>query len=148
MASLEEFSREFAELEDDEKLDALHELARELPPLSGEKGSVPFPESCRVQECQTAVHLWVAVRDDVLFIEADVPRKSPTVRGLVAVLVQSLNGLPVSQVLAFPEDPLIDLGLTEVLGMTRRQGVRGMIDHVKREVRGSFLASSQKFHVS
>jgi len=123
---------ELHELEPEEKLEWLVEFADQLPELSPDLVREPFPESCRVQECQTAVHVWAQAVDGRVQIEADVPRKSPTVRGLVALLVVGLQGEPVSVALALPDDLVSHWGLSAVLGMTRQQGFRGVVARVKR----------------
>ena len=120
------------ELEPAEKLEWLVEFADQLPQLSVERLSQPFPESCLVRECQTPVHLWVESVDGRVQIEADVPRKSPTVRGLVALLVVGLNGEAVSAALALPDDLVSYWKLSAVLGMTRQQGFRGVVARLKR----------------
>ncbi len=123
---------ELQELEPEEKLEWLVEFADQLPELSPDLVREPFPASCRVQECQTAVHLWARSVEGRIQIEADVPRKSPTVRGLVALLVVGLDGEPVSTALALPEDLVAHWGLSAVLGMTRQQGFRGVVARIKR----------------
>lgn len=125
---------EFEDLDATERLELLVELGEELPPVSESRGTAPFPDACRVQECQTPVHLWIAVRDGKVWLEADVPRKSPTVRGLVALLVLGLSGSTPPEVLDLPDDLVDQLGLAEALGMTRRQGLQGMIRRIKRAV--------------
>ncbi len=132
---LDELVLELDELEPAEKLEWLIDLAHELPEISPEKRSEPLPETCRIQECQTAVHLWVSIVDGRIHLEADVPRKSPTVRGLVALVVKGLEGGAVSDGLALPDDMVAYLGLSSVLGMTRQQGFRGVISRIKRELR-------------
>ncbi len=130
---LGEFIEEFHDLDDAERLQTLVELADELPPITESRRREPFPTTCRVQECQTPVHIWVDWQGDRLHLEADVPEKSPTVRGLLAIVVQSLEGASAAQVLALPDDWLPMLGLAAVLGMTRQQGLRGVIRRVKQE---------------
>ena len=134
---LNELKSELDELEPEEKLEWLIDLADELPEISPGKLGEPFPETCRVQECQTAVHLWVSVIDGRIHLEADVPRKSPTVRGLVSLVVRGLEGATVADGLALPDDMVAHLGLSSVLGMTRQQGFRGVISRIKRELRAS-----------
>jgi len=131
---LNELISELDDLEPDEKLQWLVEFADQLPEVSAEKRAEPFPESCRVQECQTPVHLWVEARDGKIHLQADVPAKSPTVRGLVALVVCGLDGEPVSAALALPDDMVAHVGLASVLGMTRQQGFRGVISRIKREL--------------
>jgi cysteine desulfuration protein SufE len=125
---------ELDELQPDEKLHWLVEFANELPDLSPGRQGAPFPENCRVQECQTAVHLWVDVVAGKVHLEADVPQKSPTVRGLVALIVCGLEGTPVAEVLPVLDDLIAKSGLAPVLGMTRQQGFRGVIARIKQQL--------------
>ncbi len=60
------------------------------------------------------------------------PRQSPTIRGLVALLVEGINGSTVDEVLEMPDDVLAPLGLAETLGMTRQRGARGLVAAIKR----------------
>ena len=69
---LNELIAEFDELDDEDKLEMLVEMADELPATSDGRSAGPDSESCRVQECQTAVYLWVDLLDDRVHIEADV----------------------------------------------------------------------------
>lgn len=134
---LDQLIAEIEELEPDERLEWIVEFADELPELPPEKRSIPFPDSCRVQECQTPVHLWVTSVDNRIHLEADVPRKSPTVRGLVALVVRGLEGATVEEGLSLPDDMVAKLGLESVLGMTRQQGFRGVISRIKQSLRAS-----------
>jgi cysteine desulfuration protein SufE len=140
---LTQLIEEFRDLEPEERLEELIELADRLPPLSPGRTVTPFPETCRVQECQTPVFLWVDVdfAADRVSLEADVPRKSPTVRGLLALVVEGLEGATVAEVLTLPDDLLGELGLTEALGMTRQQGFRGVISRNKQTVRSAASSS-------
>ena len=138
---LQAFIEELRDLDDAERLQTLVELADELPPIAETRRREPFPASCRVQECQTPVHIWVDWTENRLHLEADVPEKSPTVRGLLAIIVHSLNGATSSQVLAMPEDWLTLLHLERALGMQRQQGLRGVITRIKQETRRHLAAS-------
>lgn len=131
---LNDLMAELDELEPDEKLQWLVEFANELPPVSTDKLAEPFPEDCRIQECQTPVYLWVSVEDGCAILQADVPAKSPTVRGLVALLVCGMQGASVTECLDLPDDMVAHLGLASVLGMTRQQGFRGVVARIKREL--------------
>ena len=75
--TLAELVEELNNLDDAEKLEWLVEYSDQLPPLSPGHASGPAAESCRVQECQTPVYLWVEVAGDRVRLEADVPKKSP-----------------------------------------------------------------------
>ncbi|WP_010582994.1 SufE family protein [Schlesneria paludicola] len=132
---LSELIEEFVELEPEEKLEWLVDFSNELPDISSTRRAIPFPDTCRIQECQTPVHMWVTANQGLIHLEADVPRKSPTIRGLVAMVVQGLEGCEISEALSMPDDMVAHLGLTSVLGMTRQQGFRGVISRIKRELR-------------
>ncbi len=141
---LHELMTELDELEPDEKLQWLVEFANELPPISSGRSAEPFPDECRIQECQTPVHLWVDVDDGHVALEADVPAKSPTVRGLVALVVCGLQGASSSECLDLPDDMISHLGLASVLGMTRQQGFRGVVARIKQELRTAQSDVKQK----
>ena len=132
---LTELIADFAGLDDEEKLELLVEMSDELPVPSAGRSAGPQAESCRVQECQTSVFLWVDVVDGRIHLEADVPKKSPTVRGLVTLVVQGLDGATVEEVAALPDDLVGHIGLQRALGMQRQQGFRGVVARIKREVR-------------
>lgn len=134
MAKWQELTLEFRELSPEERLEEVIEWAAELPPLSAARRTASLPESCRVQECQTPVYLWVDRTGERVHVEADVSPKSPTVRGLVALIVKALDGANPAEVLSLPDDWLSELGLSEALGMTRQQGFRGVIARIKRDV--------------
>lgn len=136
-----ELIREFQELSPEERLEEVVEMADRLPALSAARAGQPAPESCRVQECQTPVYLWVDVEDGHVSLEAEVSRKSPTVRGLVAMIVEGLSGATVEEALTLPDDLIEKLGLAEALGMTRQQGFRGVISRIKHDAR---IASGKK----
>jgi cysteine desulfuration protein SufE len=126
---------DFDGLDDREKLEMLVELSEELPSLSAGRTGGPQSESCRVQECQTPVYLWVDVVGGKVRLEADVPKKSPTVRGLVTLVIQGLADASPEEIAGIPDDMVGHLGLQTALGMQRQQGFRGVISRIKQEVR-------------
>ena len=132
---LDESLAEFADAEPEEALEMLIEFGDQLPPLSAARAAIGNPPECRVQECQTAVYLWADVVDGRMCLEASVTEKSPTVRGLVALLVDGLNGASPEEVLRIPDNLLPQLGLQETLGMTRQRGLAGVIARIKRAAR-------------
>ena len=131
---LESLFTEFDGLEPRERLELLIEFSDTLPELSDQRAAQPPPPQCRVAECQTAVDLWVDVVDGRVRIEATVPRQSPIVRGLVALLIDGINDAAIDDVLQMTDDLLNPLGLTETLGMTRQRGTRGLVAAIKQRV--------------
>lgn len=132
---LHELLADFEGADPEESLEMLIDFSEKLPPVSaGRENLGEAAQECRIQECQTAVYLWVDVRDGQVHLEAVVPEKSPTVRGFVAMLVEGISGARVSEVAKLPDDFLPLLGLSATLGMTRQRGFRGIIARIKREV--------------
>lgn len=139
---LPELIADFADLDDEEKLELLVELSDDLPAPSAGHSAGQQSETCRVQECQTPVYLWVDVVDGRVRLEADVPKKSPTVRGLVALMVTGLADASPEEVAGIPDDMVGHLGLQKALGMQRQQGFRGVVARIKRDVRNRAAAAN------
>ncbi len=133
MLKLDDLIADFADLDPEEKLELLLEYSETLPELAPERTSEIRRGNCRVQECQTAVYLDVSVRDGRIHIEADVPRNSPVVRGLVSLIVQTVEGTTPAEVGEIPPDLLHRLGLLHTLGMTRQRGIQGVLEFIKRK---------------
>ncbi|MFP6770203.1 MAG: SufE family protein [Planctomycetaceae bacterium] len=129
---LEPLFAEFDGLDSRERLELLVEFSETLPELSPERAATPPPRTCRVVECQTNVDLWVDVTNGIVHLEAVVPRQAPTIRGLMALLIEGINGSTVDEVLGMPDNVLEPLGLAETLGMARQRGTRGLIAAIKR----------------
>lgn len=133
---LNELMDELAELDGEEKLEWIIEFADQLPEVDFNQDLQRLGESCLVKECQTPVYLLVEVIDGRVSIRATVPQKSPIVRGVVAMLVVGLNGELVSDVKSVSDDLVRDCQLGGVLGMTRQQGMRGVIAKIKSALVG------------
>lgn len=131
---IHEFLADFAGAEPEEALEMLIDFSERLPPLSAGRALEGQPARCRIQECQTAVYLWIDVTQGRVRLEAMVPEKSPTVRGFVALLVEGISGASPAEVAELPDDFLPVLGLSATLGMTRQKGFRGIVSRIKREV--------------
>lgn len=134
MTKLPEFLSELEELTPEERLHWLIEFGESLPPLLPQEAVRISAGDCRVQECQTPVDLWVQVQNGRVHLAANVPEKSPTVRGLLAMLVVALEGCAPDEILNLSDDLPTELGLHAVLGMTRSRGFRGIVARIKREV--------------
>jgi cysteine desulfuration protein SufE len=131
---LPELLADFEGAAPEESLEMLMDFAESLPAPRPGREAAPENGSCRIQECQTPVYLWVDVARGQVHLEAVVPEKSPTVRGFVALLVEGLSGATPEELAGIPDDFLPVLGLAETLGMTRQRGFRGIVARIKREV--------------
>lgn len=130
---LDDLFAEFEGLDAEERLEMLIDFAETLPPLDPARAAIRDSGQCRVEECQTPVFLWVGVEGGRLKLAAEVPARSPTVRGYVAMLVQGLSDESVEDVLALPDNIVARLGLQETLGMTRFRGFQGILARIKRQ---------------
>jgi cysteine desulfuration protein SufE len=116
------------------RLQLLLGYARRLPELPPELIPARDAGLNRVTECQSPVFLWVALEDGRVRIHADVPKEAPTVRGFVAFLVDVLDGQPPEVAAGLPATLLEDMGLAEVLGVMRTQGLGGVIRRVRTDL--------------
>ncbi len=132
MPSLDTLITRFRGADRNTRLETLLDYSRKLPPLPPEYEELKAQGRNLVPECQTPVYLWIAVEDGKVRLHADVPRESPTVRGFVALLLKSLDGLAPAEVAAVPSDLLDQLQLTETLGMMRTQGLTSILGRIKR----------------
>jgi cysteine desulfuration protein SufE len=129
---VEEIVGEFADLDGREKLELLVDYANGLPPLPPAYEARKAAEDRRVHECQTPVFLWTEVEQGMARVVAEVAPEAPTVKGFVAILAAAVNGRPVAEAAAIPEDLLERLGLADVLGILRSRGLRSITARIKR----------------
>jgi cysteine desulfuration protein SufE len=131
--ALDEIVAELSEAEKQERIELLIDFARSLPPLP-ERYAGQKDEEHRVHECQSPVFLFVELDGDRVTLHADVPPEAPTVRGFVSILVTGLKGATVADVMTLRGDLIQRLGLLEILGMQRLNGLNGVLHHVKSRV--------------
>lgn len=127
----------FRSLSPELRLQWLLRYAKNFPPLPKELAEARDAGLNRVEECQTPLFLWVAVRDGVVTLHADAPRDAPTVRGFVGFLMEVLNGAPAAEVAQLPLDLLDRMGLGEVLGVLRTQGLGSVIRRIRAAARAA-----------
>ncbi|HEX2063645.1 MAG TPA: SufE family protein [Acidimicrobiales bacterium] len=116
------------------RLQALLEYARKVPPLP--PALADHPERLEpVPECQTPFFLAAEVGPDSrVALHFDVPQESPTTRGFAGILHSGLDGLPVEEVLATPDDFYLAMGLSEVISSLRLRGMSAILARLKRQV--------------
>jgi cysteine desulfuration protein SufE len=131
---LQALGEDFAALGVRDRLTLLLEIAGELPELPTRYADHPDLLE-RVEECQSPVYLFVEVNDGVVHIFLTAPEEAPTTRGFASILHQLLNGHTVDEVLSSPEDIPDRLHLSEAVSLLRINGLRGMLNRIKRQVR-------------
>ena len=131
---LQEAIENFQMVEPDFRLQMLLEYSEKLPELPEALEEQRDAGLNRIEECQSPVYVWVEVEDDTVEIHADVPEEAPTVRGFVSLLVQTLDGARPEEVADVPLDLLRELGIADMIGMTRTRGLGAVLRRVKHEV--------------
>jgi cysteine desulfuration protein SufE len=133
-SKLLELSADFGDLGVKDRLTLLLEIAGELPELPERYADHPDLLE-RVEECQSPVYLFVEVNEGVVRIFLTAPEEAPTTRGFASILHQLLDGHTVAEVLDAPEDLPDRLHLREAVSLLRINGLRGMLNRIKRQVR-------------
>jgi cysteine desulfuration protein SufE len=132
---IEKLLRRFATLTPDLTRQALVQYANRLPAVP-ERFAGHDREAYRVHECQTPVAIFPEVTDGKMWFHADVPQGAPTIRALLAMLFDALNGQPPEAVLAIPPD-----FVRQVMGKigleTREVGLNAMVERLKRAARAA-----------
>jgi cysteine desulfuration protein SufE len=130
---IQKILKRFATLTPDMTRQALVQYSNRLPPLP-ERFQRLDPEQYRVHECQTPVAIFPEVVDGRMQFHADVPQGAPTIRALLAMIVEAVNGQPPEAVLALPTDFVRQV--MDKLGLgTREVGLNAMVDRLKRAAR-------------
>jgi cysteine desulfuration protein SufE len=132
MTGLENIIKRFQGADRDTRLELLLDFANRLPPLPEKYREAVAQGVNRVHECQTPVYLFMEPVNGSVEIHADVPREAPTVRGFLSLLIKGLKGATPEEVVAMPGDLLDRLQLSELLGMTRMQGLSAVVQRLKR----------------
>jgi cysteine desulfuration protein SufE len=139
--ALAELVEDFASVEPADRLQLLLELSDELPALP-QRYAERSEEMEQVHECQTPLFLAVEVGpsesgdgERVVHLFFDAPPEAPTTRGFAGILQAGLDGLPVTEVLAVPDDVPFKFGLGEAVSPLRLRGMVAMLARIKRQVR-------------
>lgn len=95
----------------------------------------PFPESEKVPEnrvagCVSQVHIISSLQEGKVFFQGD--SDSQLVKGLVALLVEGLNGLTPEEILAISADFIQDTGLNVSLTPSRTNGFYNMFKFMQQ----------------
>jgi cysteine desulfuration protein SufE len=143
MATIDDIVENFALLDQwDDRYRYVIELGRDLPPLAAEAHN----DANKVQGCASQVWLLTHVRPDgaagpVLEFEGD--SDAHIVRGLVAILLAVYSGKPARDILATDAIALFDrMGLRENLTPQRSNGLRSMVERIRREAQAALAAAA------
>lgn len=123
----------FATLSPDLVRQALVQYSNRLPPLP-DRFQVLDLEKYRVHECQTPVAIFPELKDGKMYFYADVPQGAPTIRALLAMIFEAVNGEPPETVLAIPSD-FVRLVMDKLGLGTREVGLNAMVHRLKMAAR-------------
>jgi len=132
MADLDRTIQRFASADSQLRLELLLDYAKKLPALPERYRLAKEKGENKVPECMSPVFLFLEANDGKLTLFADAPVEAPTVRGFVALLAREIKDASPKDVAAIPGDLLDRLKLTELLGMTRMQGLSAIVGRIKR----------------
>ena len=116
-----------------DKLALLLEFANDLPGLPAD-----LTEAAMEPECQSPLFLHVDATDPGsvrLYFSA--PAEAPTTRGFASILAAGLDGQPVADILAVPDDFYAELGLAALISPLRLRGMSAMLTRIKRRLRAA-----------
>ena len=103
------------------------DLGKDLAPLKPEERN----DVTRVLGCASQVWLVIDSVDGTLQFRGE--SDAFIVKGLIAVLVRLLNGLPIDDIRAFSVRELLDrLGLNEALSSQRTNSLMSMVERLKK----------------
>lgn len=125
--------RRFATLTPDMTRQALVQYANRLPDLPERFQNVDR-EDYAVHECMTPVAIFPEVVDGKMYYYADVPQSAPTIRALLAMIFDAINGQAPETVLAIPQD-FVRLVMDKLGLGTREVGLNAMVARLKGAAR-------------
>ncbi|MGH7564481.1 MAG: SufE family protein [Gemmatimonadota bacterium] len=136
---LERLLDRFEALSRDQTMAVLVEFANQFAELPPRFAELTRDERYVVHECMTPVSLFSEMQDGRIYFFADVPKSAPTIRALLAIFTQALNGEPPESVLAIPPDFVSRL-MRKVGLMTRERGLNAMIARMKHHAAEALAA--------
>jgi cysteine desulfuration protein SufE len=143
MTKIDEIVDNFTLLDEwDDRYRYVIELGRTLPPLA----ESAHTDANKVQGCASQVWLVTHVKPDggagpILTLEGD--SDAHIVRGLVAILFALYSGKSAREILATDALALFDsIGLRENLTPQRSNGLRSMVERIRREANAALAAAA------
>ncbi len=135
--TLEDIKETFSLFTDwEDKYRYIIELGKELPELS-DKDKTP---SNLIRGCQSQVWLVYEISSEK-HLQIHIDSDAHIVRGLIAIVLASLNNRTASQVLEFDVESLFkELELMEHLSPTRGNGLRSMVGQIKTVAESALLS--------
>lgn len=128
---LQEIVDDFASMSREEKLETLIAYAESMPDLP-ERFQTERSKMEPVPECMTPVFIIAEKVNDGIVFYLDIPKQSPTVRGLASILTNGLNGCTLEEIISVPVDFYTPMNLHEAVSQQRLNGFIGVLAHMKQ----------------
>ena len=130
--NLQEIVDDIASMSREEKLETLIAYAESMPDLP-ERFQDERSKMEPVPECMTPVFI-IAEKDSSggIVFHLDIPKQSPTVRGLASILTNGLNGCLLEEIISVPADFYLPMNLHEAVSQQRLNGFIGVLAHMKQ----------------
>jgi cysteine desulfuration protein SufE len=129
---LQEIVDDIASMSREEKLETLIAYAESFPDLP-ERFKTEKEKMEPVPECMTPIFL-IAEKDsnNRIHFYFDIPKQSPTVRGLASILLNGLAGCTLEEIISVPADFYLPMNLQEAISGQRINGFVGVLSHMKQ----------------
>jgi cysteine desulfuration protein SufE len=141
--SIDRVLRLFRSMGREEKMQALVQYSKKLPPLPERFKDIDHSQF-NVPECQTKVDIIPEIVDGKMYFHADLNvRQSPTIAAVLAIVFGAVNGQPPATTLALPSDFV--RVLMESIGLGAREvGLNAMINRLKRYAAEAMTTSDDR----
>jgi cysteine desulfuration protein SufE len=130
-SSIEEIIETFQSVDAETRLDLLLDFSNQLPELPEKYVEARDVGLGRVHECLTPVFLFTEKEDDKIHLIAFVAEEAPTVKGVMAILVEAYSGKTAVEIAKAPLDIVDLLGLAGALRMNRAVGLAAVVMRVR-----------------
>jgi cysteine desulfuration protein SufE len=141
--ALQEIVDTFASVDVNTRRMLLLDFADHLPALPERYRLAMEHGAGRVHECQSPVFVFPEVSGRTVRLFTYAPPEAPTVRGVVSILAQALDGSSPTEISSIPDDIFARMGLVEALGMMRQQGLAAVLARLKEAVAAQVLAEDE-----
>lgn len=128
---LQEIVDDFASMSREEKLEMLIAYAESFPDLP-ERFQEERSKMGPVPECMTPVFIIAEKENNGIQFHLDIPKQSPTVRGLASILTNGLNSCTLEEILSVSADFYTPMNLHEAVSQQRINGFIGVLAHMKQ----------------
>lgn len=134
MKRLEKIIELFRNVDTEMKVNLLLDYANKLPPLPKKFHEARDAGINRVPECVTPVFLFLEYKSNRLCAHIDVAEEAPTLKGLLAIVVNVCNEAKPDEKITIPDNLVEQLGLENLIRMNRLIGLSAVLTRINRQI--------------